>query len=470
MNLNNQSIVRRVGAGQRGQSIAMVMVSLLALLGVAALVIDLGNLYYSYQQLLAATQAAALAGAQALPNSNATTIATNYSALTGSLNAHPNLVNVTMASGYPQLACLTSTGAPCASPANANAIVVQEQATVPTFFAKVFGITSLPISATATASARGGFYGSYNVMMVVDTTQSMNDLDNDSQCNTTRIACALSGVQTLLSELAPCASTLSSCGTITNGNVANPVDEVGLLTFPGLTSSTYTSRDYTCGGTVPSNAIQTYNNSPVYQIVPASSDYRTSDTVTTLNPNSNIVTSAGGGCPGGTNAMQVVGGVGTFYAGVINAAQAQLVANERPNTTNVMILISDGDATANSNNMAGSATSYPASNECRQAVNAAQAAANAGTWVYAVAYGAESSGCTTDSTPYNSPCFTMENIASSPGHIPDTSKFYSDYTQSGTGTNQTCIGTAQPTTNLKQIFTYIAGDLTVARLIPNGTH
>jgi len=134
---------------------------------------------------------------------------------------------------------------------------------------------------------------------------------------------------------------------------------------------------------------------------------------------------------------------------------------------NVMILISDGDATASGSQMGGTLTSYLATNECQQAVTEAQKAAKAGTWVYAVAYGAESSGCTTDKSPYNSPCYTMENIASSPGHIPDDTKFYSDYQQTGTGIDQTCIGKAQSTTNINQIFGDIGSELTVSRLIPN---
>jgi hypothetical protein len=52
------------------------------------------------------------------------------------------------------------------------------------------------------------------------------------------------------------------------------------------------------------------------------------------------------------------GGQGTFYAGVIDAAQAILAANSRPNTKNDMIILSDGDATASAAQMKGSATSY----------------------------------------------------------------------------------------------------------------
>ncbi len=464
MKLSNESIGRRMRDG-RGQSMVIITMALVALLGSAAIVIDIGRLYQAYLQLQAATQAAALAGASVLSNdtaSEAIATATNYSAASGDLNAHSNLTNVTMVTGYPQVKCLTSTGVSCsASPASANAIVVREQATVGATFASVLGFKSWTISTTATASGRGGFNSPYNVAIILDTTHSMNDEDSDSQCNSTRISCALAGIQTLLGTLSPCAGGLASCGTATSetptvgANVANPVDEVGLMVFPGLTSASDAPDDYTCPTTNP--PITSYNNSPAYQIIPFSSDYRTSDTAI-LNPSSDIVIAAGkGGCSG----VSAPGGEGTFYAGVIDAAQAQLVASARPNTKNVMILLSDGDATATPSDMAGSATSYSATQECHQAITSAQNAAAAGTIVYSVAYGAEASGCTTDTSPTITPCETMQQIASS------SSNFFSDYT--ATGGTSSCISASNPTSNLNEIFTQIANNLTVARLVPNNT-
>jgi hypothetical protein len=55
----------------------------------------------------------------------------------------------------------------------------------------------------------------------------------------------------------------------------------------------------------------------------------------------------------------------------------------------------------------------------------------------------------------------MKNMAST------SQDFYSDYT--ATGGTSGCTSTAQPTTNLSQIFTDIATSLSVPRLIPNGT-
>jgi hypothetical protein len=112
---------------------------------------------------------------------------------------------------------------------------------------------------------------------------------------------------------------------------------------------------------------------------------------------------------------------------------------------------------------------YPsAKDQCQQAVAAADYAKNQGTTVYSVAYGSESSGCTTDSTnmpPINqaniTPCQVMSEIASG------ASYFYSDYNQSGS--SSTCTSTGTSVTALNDIFTAVLNDLLLVRLIPNGT-
>jgi len=456
--------LQRARGDQRGQSMLLVMAAIIALLGAAALAVDTGRIYYAYQQLQASTQAAALAGASVLGASTAAdaiSAATNYSGTGGNLNAQSNL-NATMVAGYPQVKCLTSISLPCsASPANANAIVVQQQATVPATFARVLGFSTFTIKATATASARGGYTTPYNVAIILDTTASMNSNDNDSLCGKSRLNCAKAGIQILLQTLSPCPLGLSSCGTASTdtatagANVANPVDEVGLYVFPGLTSTTEVPKDYTCPSQNP--ATTHYNNGPVYQVIAFSSDYRVSDTAP-LNTSSDLVTAVGGASCGGVAAP---GGQGTFYAGAIDAAQAALVANSRPNTRNALIILSDGDANASQTQMGGVASSYPNTQECHQAITAAQNASAAGTIVYSVAYGATSSGCSTDTNPPITPCQTMEQIASSPQN------FFSDYTASGGSSS--CVSASRPVTGLNEIFKQIGEDLTVARLIPNNS-
>ena len=194
------------------------------------------------------------------------------------------------------------------------------------------------------------------------------------------------------------------------------------------------------------------------------SDYRTPSTATSLSSASNLVRAVNGksGCIG----MQAPCGDGTYYPGVIYAAQAALVAAQVSGTQNVIIL-GDGDASASTSQMDSTNNGgvYPSVvNQCQQAVAAAVAAAAtaAGARVYSVAYGAGSGGCDTDTKGAKAgitACQTMQQIASA------AQFFYSDYTAAAN--NGSCISASQPTSSLNQISVQIAGDLSVSRLIPD---
>ena len=475
MKHNGSSLLTRALRDQSGQTLPWVALMMTMMLGTGAFVLDVGHVFVCYRELQASTDAAALAGAQSLPNTSATTMATSFSSTTGGKNTNYNLGTVSMVAGYPKLKCLTTLtnmGMACIAPANANAIQVRQNSTVPTFFAGIFGVHTMTITASATASMRGAARAPYNVAIVIDTTASMNSADNGN-CVGTRISCALKGVQVLLNSLSPCMSSLSSCGTATNGHVPNAIDEVAIFTYPPVSTP---ANDYNCSGSNPgvisypdaTNNVAPYPNSTTaqgpltsYQITGLMSDYRTSDTAT-LNTSSNLthLVAAKSGCPG----MQSQGGVGTYFGGAVATAQAYLVSQQplRPTSQNVIIVLSDGDASSgasfsSSNTYLNSNGTYPSKFDmCQQAVLKAQAATAAGTKVYTVAYGAASSGgCSTD-TPYISPCNTLKNMASS------ALTFFAD-TTSG------CASLARPTTTLNQIFTQIAQDLSLSRLIPDGT-
>jgi hypothetical protein len=461
------------------------------LFGLTGLSYDFGMVYRDSDILNASTSAAALAGAEAMGQAGATSTSTNavittYSSASGNENYSSYLSGASMISGYPKLLCLTTVtnvfGVQCYGPSGSNAVQVAQQATVPLYFLRIFGSASITLTARATAAMRGASAGPFNVVVILDTTQSMTDTDSASNCSSTRITCALSGIQILLNSLSPCSSSLSTCGTVTTGNVANSVDRVTLLAFPGVTTAT-AQDDYNCGAANPTAVAYAtpYPSSSTYQIVGFSSDYRTSDTAASLNTGSNLVAAVKGKT--GTPCINVVGGFGTYYAQVVTAAQSYLAAEKTlfPLSQNVMILISDGDATAScsgsshnvctSGDMLGASTTSgtysPATGatstlqECHQAITAAKAATAAGTRVYAVAYGAAASGCATDTSPTITPCQTMQQIASS------SANFFSDYKASGS--DSSCISASQPVTALSQIFQVISGDLTIARLVPNGT-
>jgi Flp pilus assembly protein TadG len=517
MKQNSKSLLHRTLMDQRGQVLPMFAVILVALIGITGFVVDAGRVYVSYRQLQASTDAAALAGAQGLPFNTTTTNqavnnATAYSSQAGDKNVFPGL-SITSASFT--LGCVTA-GAGAAIPCTptgvgvntANAIQVKQTAKVPLYFIALLGTSSTTLTATSTALMRGGTAAPYNVAIIVDTTNSMTT-NIDANCNNvTRLQCALNGVQVLLKGLSPCAA--SGCGgSVSNQNYPNSLDRVSLFSFPNVTTTT-APQDYDCGSSSPTPEVYTFppvgasslSTMPyttttgsgrnqktttvqmTYQVTYGLggtdgngfvSDFRTSDT-SGLNAGSDIVLAAGGksGCTG----LNGPGGEGTFYAGVIYAAQAALTAEQTtyPNAQNVLILVSDGAATAGQSNMAtgtqsttvavsnGKSAQYPTylypswNNECQQAALAAQYATSQGTTVYSVAYGSPSSGCTTDSGAYASPCYTMSQIASS------SATFYSDDLQSGTTSN---CPAGKSVVGLDGIFTQILGGLTHGRLIPN---
>lgn len=503
MNRRLESRVQRWN--ERGQTLVLVPLLLVVLLGICALAIDMGNIYVCYQELQSSTRAAALAGASAMQIVPGVTpldpkaVALQYSGSKGLgalYNIHPNL-NITTVT--PTLTCVSTTAypglnlPPCSvyNPAegSVNLIQVKEAASVQTYFAKILGVSSVPIAATAVATSRGGGAPPYNIMLVLDTTASMGS-GNDTNCITgvtggsyTPEACAQYGVQTLLKELDPCPSTFTTCPA----GLANAVDEVGLMVFPGLTPTQTTNLTDTTAGTTANAeydcntqtnpSITPYNNNPEYLILGFQNNYRTSDS-SSLNQGSDLFKSVGAGVGTGRNACgaQTPGGEGTFYAGVIVAAQDYLTANARTGAQNVIIFLSDGDATASAAQMGGSTKQvgttaslggmknslFQPTAECTQAVNAANWAKSLGTQIYSISYGSEKSGCTAGETPpYNTPCGTMQGIASTP-----TVQFFYSVPQSGAGNNTVCPNAA-PITQLSQVFTDIGAHFFTSRLVPN---
>src|SRR5207344_3124208 len=70
---------------ERGQVLVLALIFVVVvLLGIAAMVVDVGYAYYAHRSLQSSADAAALAGAQELPNAtNAESIARQYSSSAG---------------------------------------------------------------------------------------------------------------------------------------------------------------------------------------------------------------------------------------------------------------------------------------------------------------------------------------------------------------------------------------------------
>jgi len=550
----NFRILRKFFGDQSGQSIVLVATMMATVLALAGASVETGHVYYAYQRLVDSTNAAALAGAQAMPDiTEATTFVTDYSSETGEKNYSNMLSSAAIAPSFfcsstvsskLNISCQTPpTGeGSCTGGSTCNAVKVVQTANVNLWFGGVIGIKTFHLAATATAAMRGGTDIPYNIAVIIDTTASMASPANSKDgCGSgaTQIQCAVTGLKTMLQQMDPCPlnTTCSSSGAY--------VDGVSLFVFPAIAAG-HASDDTTCPSSnppiVPYNFInvtptQTSQNLNMqslttgangsfagsYEVSSWDNTYKANDSTTTLSGSDPLAVAAGGG-GGSCKGLQAPGGYGTYYAQVIYAAQAALVAQQGlyPTSQNILIILSDGDATAcatSANTAAGacntkadlvalncqtaggtgcnattnpplngtgnstnnpngyqSATYPSALGECGQAVQAAQAATKAGTTVYTVAMGSETSGgCTTDAkytisagSTYGAeswpggaysgqPCNAIGAMAS------NINTFFSD----NTGGCAASGGNAN-FTSIAQIFQAIGDNLTAARLIPNG--
>ena len=158
----------RRARGERGQILAVVVLALVALLGIAAFAIDVGYAYYAKRQLQSAADAAALAGAQDLPvSSDAIKTATQYAGD----NTPANLSTLTFT--Y-QTKCTTTAvlKSACNAAVNPNALVVTGTGTTDTWFAKVFGIDHFNVSAHANACSPCSA-SPVDIVVAIDRTGSM---------------------------------------------------------------------------------------------------------------------------------------------------------------------------------------------------------------------------------------------------------------------------------------------------------
>ena len=542
-----------------GQVLSWVAIVLIVCLMLGGLVIDIGHAMVVRRQLQISTDAAALAAAGTLPDTTYSTVGENYSATPSGKNQLPG---VSVSSVVITPLCLQAIGGNCSS-TSPNAIRVTENASIPTYFARIFGVKNVTVSTTSTAAERGSG-GPYNIAIIVDSTLSMNAID--SYCNgETQEQCALDGVLKMLGYQGQGKYSLNPA-----------VDHVALFTFPNVASGKPVGIEmngiFTCTTPIPGRSGYSYDQSvnsyislltarkstswngtvtwsiqndppwsgiawaepytfppvdatayappsgslgPSYQVVGFSDNYRTSAASTSINRNSSLVMAAGGvsGC-GGLQPSNYDGNYGTYYAGAIYAAQAALLAEQanNPGSTNVMVILGDGNSTAprsssspnplspampssptestttykSTTQLTNTAYALPATygvatssgtypswvGECGQAVDAAHYAANIpqnGTKVFTIAYGAStsssSSACASDRNagqhPNISPCDTMKQMASDPKY------FYSDYTVPGG--DRGCVSSHNAVTSMSGIFGDIPSQLGHAALIPNNT-
>ena len=412
---------------ERGQVIVLVVLMLIVLLGMAALVVDVGYAYYAQRSLQSSADAAALAAAQELPNAaDAVAAGHEYSSSVGRKNEHSGVDGVTTTV---TTKCVTSFGG--CDPV--NAVVVLEKAPTKTFFAGLLGIDTFTIKAKATAAMRGGKPKPAHIMLVIDRTGSMG-----TACTAggTKLQCAKNGLLAFLNNMDPA------------------YDKVGLVAFPPSSGLPCSQPKTTNGWPTDYDA---YPNG--YNLVPLSTNYKASASAP-LNTSSALVSTVNCLKEGGT----------TVFTSAIDKAKATLAANHDPEAQDVLIFFTDGEANYgactdanNDGNCENNNTSpFHRSKPCQSAVTSADLATDAGVWVYGIAYDTPGTGCLgwgsssscnkqrgLQFTCAESPAITaytaVSRIAS------DSSRFFSSPTPG----------------SLTAIFQRIAIDLSGARLIPD---
>ena len=370
------------------------------LLGMAALVIDVGYAYYAHRSLQSSADASALAGAQELPDAGrAQTVANSYGGQGGGKNAHDNIPGVTTTV---TTKCIVSI--PGCDPVNA-VVVTERAAKVPTIFAKLLGIDHFDIKVKATACSPCGTKPA-DIMLVLDRTGSMcqdHFGNNDPAC--TDLQNAKVGMKTFLSYM------------------DSTQQWVGLAVLPPATSVSNKC-------TTPETNNYNSTSSP-YTIVPLSTDFIKNGQ---LDNNSNLVK---------TITCQKGNGT-TAYANALEKAQAELDLHGRANVPDIIVFLSDGAANTGP-------TYYPTTSPyrkqpCHQGVWSAANIKARGTLIYSIGYDLDAlnggaNKCQKYDGTNESPSITAYSAISQIASRPDTF-----YNQPGPG-------------ELKTIFTAIAADI-----------
>jgi Flp pilus assembly protein TadG len=419
--------------GERGQILAIVVLALVALLGVAAFAIDVGYAYYAKRQLQAATDAAALAGAQDLPSA-ATAIKT---AQQYAKDNQPG--NISSMSFTYSTKCTTTTVLVkgCDPAVNPNALVVTGTAQTDTWFAKVFGIDHFNISAHANACSPCASTP-FDVVIAIDRTGSMcqptgpggecTDLDN-----------AKDGVQTMLQLFSP------------------PTVGIGMVAFPPVqsTGSDACSAPYNSLGGSGFDGYDAPDRGYVTDHI--NTGYK--DSKGALVPTNGLVVHT----TDGPAASCIQAGGNTSYSEALRQAQAELTANGRPSVPHYIVFLTDGEA--NMGSVYG--TAYPPGNAddqspCHTAIDVANQIKKAGTTIYAIGYALGTKNCTSGGfhkadgsacTPPAAGCFHYANMRADEAPAITSYETLQQIASPGDFYNKATPG------DLDQIFTAIANDI-----------
>ena len=453
---------RRFASDESGQVIVLTAVAATGLILVVGLIIDIGHAMLVQRQLQAGVDAAALAGAQHLPvEGEVQTVAREYSANPGSKNAVNTVDNATTTV---RVRCIVGVPGCSERYGSFNALTVESESRVPTFFGRMIGMSSLTVSAKATACSPCSSKP-LDIMVVLDRTGSMCQFtngSNDPDC--TDLENAREGIKTFLSYMDPA------------------LDKVGLAVFPPSYNQSYVTAcpnqpwQGNPSGPTPDGKYFGYDSwypywdpdprgsdSGYYTIASLTNDYLVEDVDGNwnLNPASGLV-----------QRLDCVAGAGsTSYALSIEEAQHELDIHGRGDTQDVIVFFSDGAANTTPQTIPNSHWTDDSSHRQRPCGTGVESAARVkarGTIVYTIGYDVGATGQTSQRC----------QVPASSGHQ-DTSSPQNETCQAwGCTAYEALRAMATAPDNfynkpnpgeLNQIFTRIAADIQKpsARLIDN---
>jgi len=153
--INIEALRDKLKAKQRGQVFVIISSALLAMLGIGALAIDTGGLWATRRMMQSAADAAAMAGADAIAISANTTNVTSSAKSASAQNGFTDGSSTTRSSYNVSVSVYSP---PQSGPfsSNSNAVEVKVSQSQPTYFMRVLGWSSVPVTADAVALTVSG--------------------------------------------------------------------------------------------------------------------------------------------------------------------------------------------------------------------------------------------------------------------------------------------------------------------------
>ncbi|HEV7987155.1 MAG TPA: TadG family pilus assembly protein [Candidatus Binataceae bacterium] len=148
------SLLRRFKRRPPGQTFLLISIALVVLLGVSALAVDIGDLWTTRRLMQSAADAGAVAGADEIAIGGSSTAIT---AAAKDAASHNGFADGGTRPGTSNTITVAVHNPPTSGPyaANSNAVEVDVSQTQPTYFMKVLGMQTVPVSTTAVAVTTG---------------------------------------------------------------------------------------------------------------------------------------------------------------------------------------------------------------------------------------------------------------------------------------------------------------------------